>query len=162
MWALLIPRNTTSGSSIKQIVVASVYYSSSQTRRADFLDHISQSYHILCSKYGSNLKFIISGVLNRLKLEPILNLSPYFHQAVKVTTRRNPDAILDVIITNLHALFHPPTTLEPLDNDDDNSGKPSDHLPVVMYPLTNQNPVQAKRYKIIRYRPYPDSAIREF
>ena len=34
VWALLIPRNTSSGSSIKQMVVASVYYSSKQTMKA--------------------------------------------------------------------------------------------------------------------------------
>ena len=161
VWALLIPRISTSGSSIKQIVVASVYYSSNQTRSADFVDHISQSYHILCSKYGSNLKFLISGDLNRLRLGPILNLSPDLHQVVQVPTRRNPDATLDLIITNLHAFFHPPVTLEPLENDEGNGGKPSDHLPVMMYPLTNENPKQAKKYKIIKFRAYPDSAIRE-
>ena len=33
VWALLIPKNTTTGSTIKQIAVASVYYSSTQTTK---------------------------------------------------------------------------------------------------------------------------------
>ena len=88
-------------------------------------------------------------------------MSPDLKQVVKVFTRTNPDAILDVIITNLHNLFLPPTTMAPLDNDDDRSGKPSDHLVVVMEPLSSQNPTSVKRYKTIKYRPFPDSAIRE-
>ena len=90
VWALLIPKNTKTGSSIKQIAVASVYYSSTQTKKSEFLDHIAQSYNILCAKYGSNLKFLICGDLNRLNIKPILNLSPDLHQVVQVPTRRNP------------------------------------------------------------------------
>ena len=30
-----------------------------------------------------------------------------------------------------------------------------------MYPLTSENPMQAKKYKTVRFRTYPDSAIRE-
>ena len=88
-------------------------------------------------------------------------MSPDLHQAVKVVTRRNPDATLDVIITNIQSFYHPPTTLEPLDNDENVNGKPSDHLIVKMVPLSSQNPNLIKRYKVIKYRPFPDSAIRE-
>ena len=160
-WALLTPRNKQTGSKIKNIAVASVYYSSTQTRKSDFLDHIAQSYNLLCAKYGSDLKFIIAGDLNKLKIGPILSLSPDLHQVVQIPTRRNPDAILDQIITNLQMYFHPPSTLEPLDNDEENSGKPSDHLTVVWEPLSNVNPAETKQYKTIKYRPFPDSAIRE-
>ena len=149
------------GSKISKIAVASVYYSSKQTRKADFVDHIAQSYNILCAKYGSDLKFIISGDFNRMKIDPILNLSPDLHQVVQVCTRRNPEAILDLIITNLQMYYHPPSTLEPLDNDEDNSGKPTDHLTVIWKPLTNENPSKSKLYKSITYRPFTESGIRE-
>ena len=161
VWALLIPKNTTTGSTIKHIAVASVYYSSTQTKKSDFLDHIAQSYNVLCAKYGSNLKFLICGDLNRLNIKPILNLSPDLHQVVQVPTRRNPDAILEKIITNLQLYFHPPETLEPLNNDEGNLGKPSDHLTVIMRPLSNENPMNPKMYRTISYRPFPDSAVRE-
>ena len=155
VWILLTPKNSTVNSRIKHIAVASVYYSSTQTRKSDFLDHISEAYSILCSKYGSNLKFLIAGDVNRLNIKPILNLSPDLQQVVKVITRRNPDATLDVIITNIQSFYQPPSTLEPLDNDEDVSGKPSDHLIVKMEPLSNEKPNR------IKYRPFPDSAIRE-
>ena len=160
VWILLTPRNRSSTSRIKHIAVASVYYSSTQTRKSDFLDHISEAYHTLCSKYGSDLKFLIVGDLNKLNLKPILNLSPDLQQVVKVVTRQNPDATLDVIITNIHSLYQPPTTLPPLDNDENVTGKPADHLIVLMKPLSNQFPSRDKRYKVIKYRPFPDSAIR--
>ena len=57
--------------------------------------------------------------------------------------------------------YHPPSTLEPLDNDEDNSGKPTDHLTVIWKPLTNENPSKSKFYKSITYRPFPESGIRE-
>ena len=157
VWAMLTPKNTTVHSKVKRIVVASVYYSSTQTRKSDFLDHISEAYHILCAKYGSDLKFIISGDFNKLNVAPILNLSPDLKQVVQIVTRRNPDATLDLIITNLESMYHLPTTLEPLDNDENVSGKPSDHLIVVMKPLSNSNPSKSVRYKTVKYRPFPDS-----
>ena len=76
-------------------------------------------------------------------------------------TRLNPDATLDVIITNIHSFYLPPTTLAPLDNDENVTGKPADHLIVVMKPLSAEFPVYRKRYKTIKYRPFPDSAMRE-
>ena len=161
VWTLLTPKHTTVHSKVKRIAVASVYYSSTQTRKDDFLDHISLAYNTLCAKYGSDLKFIISGDFNRLNIKPILNLSQDLKQVVQIVTRTNPDATLDLIITNLQSLFHPPTTLPPLDNDENISGKPSDHLIVVMKPLSNLNPRQSVRYKTIKYRPFPDSGIRE-
>ena len=101
------------------------------------------------------MKFIIAGDVNKLNIKPILNLSPDLKQVVKVFTRRNPEATLDVIITNLSSLFQPPRVLEPLDNDVDVDGKPSDHLIVVMEPITNENQALVKRYKSIKYRPFP-------
>ena len=151
VWILLTPKHRSAQSRIKHIAVCSAYYSSTQTRKSDFLDHISEAYHTLCSKYGSDLKFLIVGDLNRLNLKPILNLSPDLHQVVKVVTRLNPDATLDVIITNIHSFYHPPTTLAPLDNDENVNGKPADHLIVVMKPLSAEFPAYSKRYKTIKY-----------
>ena len=161
VWALLTPKNLPPNSRVKQIAVASIYYSSKQTRKNDFLDHISQSYNILRAKYGDKLGFIIAGDFNQLNMQPLLNLSPELKQVVTSVTRLNPDAILDKILTNLHSFYLVPTTLPPLDNDIDVPGKPSDHLIVVFKPLSHEHPAQQKRYKSIKYRPYPDSGIRE-
>lgn len=159
-WALLTPKNSICSLKFKKIVVASLYYTSA-TKRSEFLDHISESYSLLRAKYGPNTGFILAGDLNRLKIGPILNLSPDLKQVVCCVTRRNPDSTLDKIITNMHGYYHEPFTLEPLDNDQEGCGKPSDHLIVVMEPLSNDNPVQKRKYKTIAYRPFPDSGIRE-
>ena len=146
-WAVLTPKNCFSQSKIKHIAVASVYYTKS-TKRTDFLDHISEAYHTLCAKYGSSLKFIISGDFNRLRIQPILNLSPDLRQLVTVVTRTNPDATLDLIISNLHLYYLSPTTFPPLSNDEYNNGKPSDHLPVVSQVKILINP-KGKRLLLI-------------
>ena len=137
VWALLTPKIHDQSTGIRHIVAASVYYSSTQTRKTDFLDHIAQTYSILCSKYGSDLAFIISGDVNRLNIKSILNLSPDFVQIVKVPTRLNPDAILDVVITNFPALYQDPYTFFPLDSDNSN-GKSFDHLIVVTKPISHE------------------------
>ena len=80
------PLKNKSQRKIKHIALGSLYYSSKFTKKDEFLDHISESFHILCSKYGSNLKFILSGDFNRLNIKPILNLSPDLKQMVEVPT----------------------------------------------------------------------------
>ena len=162
VWALLTPK-AASNRKFKHIAIASVYYSSNYTRKDDFIDHISETFHILCSKYGPELKFIIAGDFNRLRVKPILSLSPDMKQIVQVPTRRNPDATLDLIFTNIAALYSAPTTLPPLENDDNCSGMPSDHLIVVAKPISNSSLMQNKKtYKKITFRPFPESAINDF
>ena len=161
IWALITPKNLPANSRIKHIAVASIYYSSKQTRKNDFLDHIAQSYNTLCAKYGNNLGIVIAGDYNQLNVQPLLNLSPDLKQVVTSITRLNPDAILDKIITNLHSYYLVPTTLPPPDNDEDVPGKPSDHLIVVFKPIIHDNPAVQKKCKTINYRPFHESGIRE-
>ena len=89
VWTLLIPKNLPPNAKVKQIAVAPIYYSSKQTRRTAFLDHISESYNTLCSKYGDGLGFIIAGDFNQLKMGSLLNLSPDLKQVVTAITRTN-------------------------------------------------------------------------
>ena len=105
--------------------------------------------------------FIIAGDFNKLNLGPLLNLSPDLKQVVSVITRRNPDAILDKILTNLHSYYLNPTTISHLENDEDVAGKPSYHLIVVYRPLSTGNPAKQRTYKTIKYRPFPDSGMRK-
>ena len=51
VWALLTPKRKLQNTRVKHIAVASVYYSSTQTKKDDILDHISEAYHSLCSMY---------------------------------------------------------------------------------------------------------------
>ena len=137
--------------------MASVYYAK-RTRRQDFIDHICEAYNVLVAKYGYGLQFIIAGDYNRLNINPILALSPNLSQVVGIPTRTNPDATLDKIITTLSKFYLPPTSLPPLDNDVDGNGKPSDHLIVIMRPISQTENPQPKQ-KIITYRPLPESGM---
>ena len=49
-----------------------------------------------------------------------------------------------------------------MENDDDQSGEPSDHLIIIMKPISgSENVVKRSKHKIIKYRPFPDSGIRQ-
>ena len=104
---------------------------------------------------------IIAGDTNLLNLSPILDLSPNLKQMVKVPTRRNPDVMLDPIITTLAKYYQDLITKPPLDHDPDKNGKPSDHLIVIMLPLTNPLEINMRKYREISYRPLPHSGIQK-
>ena len=152
-WALLTPKIQVN-SDVKHIAVASVYYAK-RTKRKAFIDHICETYNVLLAKYGQGLQFVIAGDFNRININPILDLSPSLSQVVQIPTRRNPDAILDKIITTLAKYFLPPTTLPPLDNDLEGKGKPSDHLIVIMRPICQSSQPKPKK-KTITFRPLPE------
>lgn len=158
-WALLTPKIQVN-SEVKHIAVASIYYAK-RTKRKDFVDHICEAYNVLSAKYGQGLHFIISGDFNRLNINPILNMSPSLKQVVSIPTRTNPEATLDKIITTLSKFYLPPTTLPPLDNDVEGNGKPSDHLIVEWRPI-NQNVNRKPNYKVITFRPLPESGMLQF
>ena len=113
---------------------------------------------MLLAKYGQGLQFIIAGDFNKLKINPILDLSPTLSQVVQIPTRTNPDATLDKIITTLSKYYLSPTTLPALDNDTDGKGKPSDHLIVVWKPISQSEQPKPKQ-KLITFRPLPESGM---
>ena len=125
VWAILTPKQVSPNSIVEKIAVASIYCKPSSRKKTLLLDHIADTYHLLCSKYQSGLHFILAGDTNDLKLDAILSLSPQLKQVVSSATRNG--AILDPIITTLSKIYQSPVCLPPLDNDPDNNGAPSDH-----------------------------------
>ena len=160
VWALLTPKTGGQWSKVRHIVVCS-YYFTDYTKRNQFIDHIAESIATLSSIYGDGLHFILAGDSNKLNLKPILNLSPELKQVVQVPTRKNPDAILDTIITTLSDFYLPPCTLPPLQNDEAMAGAPSDHLIVYMKPISSIDP-KLKETKKVKFRPLPESGLAEF
>ena len=157
---MVTPKNVTPTSKVKNIAVASIYYTKA-TKRSDFIDHICESFTLLSAKYGPNLHFAICGDFNRLRTGPILDMSPNLKQLVSVPTRKNPDAILENIISTMEYFYLPPFTISPLENDQDKNGKPSDHLPVIFKPVSNI--IDRKReYRSIKFRPLPQSGLENF
>ena len=60
VWALITPKNVTNKSKVKNIAVASVYYTKA-TKRSDFIDHVSE--HLLYYLQSMALIYILLSVV---------------------------------------------------------------------------------------------------
>ena len=161
-WAIISPKNITNDSSIQKIAVCSVYSKPNSKKKTLLLDHISQAFHTISTKYGKGLHFIISRDTNDLKLDNILNLSPNMRQLVQGVTRLDPPAMLDPILSTLGCYYQQPVCLPPLDADPDSNGSPSDHLIVVMRPVDSINNKPGRAMREVKVRPLPESGLAKF
>ena len=162
IWALISPRNNNS-KKFQHIAICSLYYRGPKsTKKQELFDHIGETYHYLSAKYGTNMEFILAGDTNRLNLSPILNLSPRLIQTVKVPTRLNPDVTLDPIITTLSKYYLEPETKPPINPDNDDAGRPSDHLVVLMRPISAALPIPPRVYKTVQTQPITESGLQLF
>ena len=159
VWCLLTPKNIKNNSKITKIACCSLYSKPDSRKKTLLLDHISDSYNILSTKYGQGLEFIIAGDTNDLNLEPILNLSPKFQQIVKDWTRLNPPALLDPILTTMPGFYMVPEVIDPLDSDSHKNGKKSDHRIVIARPITGENNISARTVRNVKVGPLPESGI---
>jgi hypothetical protein len=131
-------------------------------KKGVLLDHISESYNMLCSKYTDGLYFIIPGDTNDLKLDSIIKLSPNMKQVVTGFTRMYPPRMLDPILTTMSKFYQPPSCIPPLDPDPDCNGSPADQLMVEMRPITSLNNQPARTKRKVKIRPLPDSGLTQF
>ena len=134
VWAIMSIKKATSISKIQKIVIGSFYSKPASRKKQILLDHISDVFHMMSSKFTNGLFFLICGDSNDLKLDSILHLSPRFRQIVDKPTRGS--AILDPVITDLHSFYQKPIIEAPLQPDTDN-GEDSDHNKVLVKPLNN-------------------------
>ena len=136
VWALFTPKiGNVNMRKVKRIAVGSVYVSPNSQFKAATIDHVIETIHCLRSKYDNELNFLIGGDFNRLDISSILNAYGALKQSVSVPTRKG--AILEIVLSDLHTIYHPPTTLAPLQVDADKNGVDSDHNVVVLAPLIN-------------------------
>ena len=77
-----------------------------------------------------------------------------------VPTRNS--ATLEIVLTDLHTLYHPPNTLPPQQVDSDKPGKDSDHNVVLFAPKSDQKYKSERKKRIVRTRPLPESQIFRF
>ena len=156
VWSILTPKHTNSSSVVKRIIAASFYCKPGSRKKTLLLDHISETYHFLSSRYPDGLFWILMADKNEMRLDNILSLNPDFKQLVDQPTRENPAQILDIIVTDLGKYYQIPTVEPPLEVDDDKVGSPSDHLMVVMTPLSNFQNKRGRIKKTIEFRPLTD------
>ena len=81
-------------------------------------------------------------------------------QIISIPTRKS--ATLEIILTDLHSLYHSPTTLPPLQADSNKKGQNSDHDAVVFAPNSNAQYRVSRKKKIIKLRPIPESHVYKF
>ena len=98
--------------SVKRIVIGSIYVSPRSKHKTETIDHIIATIHTMRAKYDNDVQFLIGGDVNRLDTTEILECYGALRQAVTVPTRKA--ATLSVLITDLYSMYHPPTTLPPL------------------------------------------------
>ena len=153
----MTPKQVSQASKIKKIACAAIYSKPGSKHTSDLLDHISDAFNVLNSKYGHVLHFIIAGDTNELRLKPILDLSPSLVQIVTKATRidktSHKEAMLDPIIMTFPQYYREPEILAPLDPDPDKNGKPSDHNIVLTKPVSAINNKTARTTREISFRP---------
>ena len=98
VWCVLTPKNITHDSKLQKIACCAIYSKPESRKKTLLLDHISDAYNLLSTKYGRGLHFVLAGDTNDLNLQPILSLSPSLKQIVRNWTRLDPPAILDPVI----------------------------------------------------------------
>ena len=80
VWCILTPKNVKHDSKIQKIACCALYCKPNSNSKTLLLDHISDGYNILSTKYGRGLHFVLAGDSNDLKLDSILHLNPSFVQ----------------------------------------------------------------------------------
>ena len=159
VWCVLTPNNVAHDSNVQKIACCAIYSKPNSHSKSLLLDHISDAFNILSTKYGRGLHFILAGDTNDLKLEPILSLSPNLKQIVQQWTRLNPPALLDPIITTLSCYYQEPLCLNPLDSDPDKNGVKSDHRIVLARAICTFNNKSGRQTRTVKVRSFPPSGI---
>ena len=137
-----------------------MYVSPSSVYKTKTIDHIIETIHFLKSQHGSEIKFLIGGDVNRINIDKILHSYGSLNQIISVPTRKSES--LEKVITDLQTYFHPPTSHEPIEVDEDKDGENSDHNLVLLTPVNIIVNAQKRVKRIIKTRPLPESKIQEF
>ena len=120
---------------LKKLCLASIYISPRSKFKSDTINHIIESIHYIRSK-NSEVNFCLFSDANRVDMSDVLNSYGALQQVVMKPTRK--DEILDIILTDLHTSYHAPLPLPPLQVDDDQVGKDSDHRIILFPPIPHE------------------------
>ena len=110
VWCCLTPKNVNNNSKIQRIICALIYSKPGSRFKSKLLDHITDTFNLLSTKYQKGLHWILAGDTNMLKLDSILSLHPNMRQVVTQRTRlrSKPPGILDPILTTLSCFYQLP------------------------------------------------------
>ena len=134
---MFVPKSSSNSHNqkVKIIAVGSYYVSPKSRHKDEIIEHIISTIHQVRAKYDNDVHFLVGGDFNRLEITDILDSYGALKQIISVPTRKT--ALLEIILTDLHTLFHPPTTLPPLQVDTGKLGANGDHNVVVLAPICN-------------------------
>ena len=152
--------NSTQKFKVNKIVVGGVYVSPKSKFKIETIDHIIETIHYARAKFGNEVHFLLGGDFNRVDVNDILDAYGALKQFNSVPTRK--DAILELLLTDLHPFYHPPTTLAPLEVDPDKNGSNSDHDVVLLAPKSNCKFKDERIKKTVITRPIPETGIQQF
>ena len=161
-WALVVPKSETKTKTkvVRRLAVGAYYISPRSKHKDEAIEHIIHTIHLLRARFKNEINFIIGGDFNRVDISDVLDSYGALKSIVSVPTRKS--ATLEVILTDLHTQYHPPTTLPPLQADEDSQGKDGDHNIVVFAPRSNTQYKTERKKRIIYTRPLPESNIIKF
>ena len=158
VWAMMTPRNLDHRlQHIKRVCVCSVYIAPRSKMKVETMNHIIQGIHIIRSRFDNKVSFVVAGDVNRTDYTDVIDSYGALKQCVTVGTRK--DATLEIILSDLLNLYHPPTVIDPLEVDEGKTGKNSDHNIVIFAPRSNPNFKVERKKRTIKTRPIPDSRI---
>ena len=103
---------------------------------------------------------MISRDFNKVNIEDILESNGALQHVCNVATRN--DSTLELVITDMATLLHPPTTLDPINQDKNTKGKPSDHHVIVVAPRTDVNFKIERHKRNVHLRPLPESKMSRY
>ena len=159
-WALAVPKcGNNYQSLVRRIAIGSYYVSPRSKHKQETIDYIIETIHIIRAKYD-NISFWIGGDFNRLDITEILDSYGALKQIISIPTRKT--ATLEIVLTDLHTMYHPATTIPPLQVDQDKLGKDGDHEIVVLAPKNNKQFKIERKKRTISTRPLPQSQIEKF
>ena len=163
VWAILTPKNMSISRKVKRLACAAIYCKPGSKNKTDLLDHLSDAFNIVSTKFGKGFHFIIAGDTNELRLKLLLDLSPNFVQIVTKPTRvdkvTGKEGILDPVIMTLSKFYQTPEILAPIDSDKDKVGKPSDHKIVIVRPISAVQSQNARVTRKIEVQPITDFGL---
>ena len=142
------------------LAVCAIYVSPKSKVKQETIDHLIETIHLLRSKYDNDVSYFISGDFNRLDINDILDCYGGLAQVVSIPNRKT--ATLQLILTDLHTMYHPPTTMPPLQVDDNKKGKDGDHQIMLFAAKTNLQYKVERVNRTIKTRPIPKSKIAKY
>ena len=160
-WALFTPKfPQNSTSRVKRIAIGAYYISPRSKYKQETIENIIDSIHTIRAQFDNEINFLIGGDFNRVDVTDVLDSYGALKQIISIPTRQS--AILDLVLTDMATLYHPPTTLPPLEVDTNKVGKDGDHNIVVLAPVRNLSFKTYRKKKKVITRPLPESGMRSF